>query len=59
MHNYFNQILFKFVWDGKPDKIKRTTICHDYLESGLKMINIKKFGRALKVSWVRKIFIQF
>ena len=49
-----NQILFKFVWDGKPDKIKRTTICHDYLEGGLKMINIKKFEQALKVSWVRQ-----
>ena len=48
-----NQILFKFVWDGKPDKIKRTTICHDYMEGGLKMINIKKFEQALKVSWVR------
>ena len=33
-----NQILSEFVWDGKPDKMKRTTICHDYLEGGLKMI---------------------
>ena len=49
-----NQILFKFVWDSKPDKIKRTTICHDHLEGGLKMINIKKFQQSLQVSWVRK-----
>ena len=48
-----NQILFKFVLDGKPDKIKRTTTCHDYLEGILKMIKIKKFEQALKVSWVR------
>ena len=47
-----NQILFKFVWDGKPDKIKRTTICHDYLKGSLKMINIK--NPALKLSWVRQ-----
>ena len=48
-----NQILFKFVWDSKPDKIKRT-ICHDYLKGGLRMINIKKFEQALKLSWVRQ-----
>ena len=52
--NQLNQILFKFVWDGKPGKIKRITICHDYLDAGLKMINIKKFEQALKVNWVRK-----
>ena len=52
--NKLNQILLKFVWHGKPDKIKGTTICHNYLEGGLKVINIKKFEQALKMSWVRK-----
>ena len=52
--NQLNKILFKFVWDGKPDKIKRATICHDYLEGGLKMLNLKKFEQALKVSWIKK-----
>ena len=49
-----NNILFQFVWDKKPDKIKRTTICNSYCNGGLKMINVNSFEKALKVSWIGK-----
>ena len=30
------QLFFEFIWDKKPDKIKRNTLCMDYSRGGLK-----------------------
>ena len=35
-----NDILYKFVWDNKPDRIKRKVLCTSYVEVALKRINI-------------------
>ena len=53
-----NAIFFKFLWNNKPDKIKRETVCLDYQLGGLKMINVHAFINSLKVSWVRRMFCQ-
>ena len=50
-----NNILFNFVWNNKPDKIKREIIIKNYEEGGLKMLHLKSFISALKLSWIRKI----
>ena len=47
--------MFEFLWNNKPDKIKRDTLCADFDEGGLKMIDIKAFIMALKSTWIRKI----
>ena len=47
--------MFKFLWDDKPDKIKRKLITKDYKEGGLKMIDFKKFLLALKAGWIARI----
>ena len=39
------------MWDKKPDKIKRKVICANYMQGGLKMINIYNFVKGSKVSW--------
>ena len=52
-----NTILYNFVWEGKPDKIKRSSICKDYFKGGLKMINIYNYEKALKVSWMKRLLI--
>jgi hypothetical protein len=31
---------FKFIWNGKPDKVKRNTLIGDFEKGGLKMIDI-------------------
>lgn len=49
--------MFNFLWDGKPDKIKREIICKDYAEGGLRMVNLEYFINALKISWIRKIIL--
>ena len=47
--------MFNFIWDGKPEKIRRQTLIQDYQNGGLKMIDINKFINSLKASWVKRI----
>ena len=49
-----------FIWDGKPEKIKRNTLIHvaDFEDEGLKMIHLQQFNAYLKISWI-KILFQF
>jgi hypothetical protein len=35
--------MYSFIWDDKPDKVKRDLISQDYCCGGLKMINLKAF----------------
>ena len=48
-------LMFKFICDKKPDKIKRKTLCQDYINGGLKMLELKKFILSLKASWLKRI----
>ena len=52
-----NKLLFNFMRDGKPDKISRDRICTTQLNGGLKMINIHKFEKSIKLRWLKQIFI--
>ena len=46
-----NSILYNFLWNGKPDKIRRSASNLKYIEGGLNMINIYNFDRALRLNW--------
>ena len=46
-------VFFKFLWDGKQDKVKRTEIINDFAEGGLKMLDLQSFNRALKAKWIQ------
>jgi hypothetical protein len=48
-------IAFKFLWNNKPEKIKRKTIIADYSEGGLKMLDFRSFLVAQKAMWVRRL----
>jgi hypothetical protein len=48
-------IAFKFLWNGKKDKVKRKTIITDYGEGGLKMLDFKSFLCAQKAMWVKRL----
>ena len=48
-------IMFKFIWDNKPDKVSRATIVLDYNLGGLKMTNIEIFIKCLKCTWIKKM----
>ena len=42
------KIMYSFIWDSKPDKIKRSTLIQNYEKGGIKMINIEKFYNVFK-----------
>ena len=52
-----NDTLFKFIWQNKPDKIKRDLITQEYQEGGIKLINITNFIAALKATWIRRVLM--
>lgn len=47
--------MFHYLWDEKPDKINRIQVCKDYLDGGLKMINIEAFIKSLQSTWIRRL----
>jgi exonuclease III len=47
--------IFKFLWDNKPDKIKRTELTKSYEEGGLKLTNIDSFLTSIKACWVKRL----
>ena len=49
------QILFKFLWSGKPDKVSRDHSKLSEKAGGLGMVDIKNFWTALKFSWLRRL----
>ena len=50
-----NSLFFNFIWNNKPDKVKRIYITQDYQNAGLRMVNLKNFISALKISWINKL----
>ena len=55
--NKINTTFYTFIWDNKPDKIKRELITQSYLDGGLKMINVHNHISALKTTWIRRIIL--
>ena len=45
---------FKFIWDGKPDKVKRNTMIGNFEMGGLNMIDIGSYVASLRASWVSR-----
>ena len=52
-----NKTFYNFIWDGKPEKVIIDLLCKDYVEGGLKMINLKPFIKSLKLTWLRRIYV--
>ena len=44
------KLMYEFIWDGKPEKIKRDTLTKKYEYGGLKMIDIETFIESLKIT---------
>ena len=56
--NIINQLvskIYSFIWDNKPDKVKRQVLSQNCDMGGLKMLNIKMYIKGLKLSWIRRI----
>jgi hypothetical protein len=46
---------YRFIWKGKPDKVKRLTLIGDYEKGGLNMVDINTYFKSLKVSWIKRL----
>lgn len=49
-----DELFYNFIWEG-TSRIKKTVLCQDYCNGGLRMININAFIAALKTTWLRKL----
>lgn len=49
------KILFKYIWNGKIDRISRCQLVQDYGLGGLRMIDLDAFATSLKLSWIQKM----
>ena len=47
--------LYRFLWDGKPSRIKKSIVCQPYESGGLKMVSVYSCLSTLKISWLRRI----
>ena len=47
--------IFKFIWSGKNDRVKRNTLIAKYEKGGLNMMDIKSHFSTLKVKWVSRL----
>ena len=49
-----NVMFYNFIWDKKPDKIKRKIANKKLLDGGLGMIDVGIFTQSLKLTWLRR-----
>ena len=50
-----NKLIFNFIWEGKPPKIKKSTTIGEKVNGGLKMLDFGIMEIALKISWIQRI----
>ena len=46
--NDLNSLFYNFIWNGKSDKIRRSTLIGDIYQEGLKMIDLQSLNIDLK-----------
>ena len=51
-----NQIMYKFIWGSKWEKIGRSQLCCDVKEEGGKMIDIRQYVLSLRFNFIFKLF---
>ena len=50
-----NKLFYNFLWNEKPDQIKRIIAQQTFVKGGLDMIDFKLFDESLKISWIRRL----
>ena len=48
-------LLFKLIWNDKPDKIKRKQLTQKYDKGGLRMVDIKTQQQTFQIKWVHRL----
>jgi len=55
VENENKKSFFKFIWNGKPDKIKRNVLVNEYKDGGMKLTNVNMFLNSSKCGWVKRM----
>ena len=50
-----DKLIFNFLWNKKPHKIKRDTIIANYSDGGLRMPDVYALHTKSKISWLKKL----
>jgi hypothetical protein len=50
-----NKIIYRFLWNEKMDKVKRTTIQRPISEGGLNMTDLDYSAKTLKIKWIFRL----
>ena len=51
----FDELIFKFLWDGRRPKIKKSQLYLDTSHGGLNIPNIYAYCQSLKIKWLRNL----
>ena len=51
-----DNLLFDYLWNSKPAKIKRSTIIAPISEGGMGMIDVFNIHHASKISWIKRLY---
>ena len=49
-------IIFKFIWSGKTEKIKRVSLMEDYSKGGIKILDIQRQLFSFRLKWLGRFF---
>lgn len=52
----YEQKIFKFIWNNKPNKLKRVFLYNEYEQRGLKLLNLRALNLSLK-ALVQKLYL--
>lgn len=55
MLEHIEKMLFKFIWNDKPDRIKRDIMKQHKLLGGINVPDIKTKNKSLKLAWINRI----
>ena len=50
-----SNMFFKYIWQDKPDRIKRAQFIQKYEDGGVKMPDVESHINALKINWIRRV----
>ena len=54
-----NNTFFQYLWENKPDKVKRETMIQDYGDGGLRMLNFPLMIKSMKAMWIKRIILNY
>ena len=50
-----NELIYSYIWNSPIHRVKKDILIKDYLEGGLKMLDLNMFITALKSTWIRRL----